>query len=119
MNTLTDTNAQEYARSISAGLEEMIDRPEWRSLEDLRDDFGTALSVGAWLEDALDIEYRVDSSKRYRSAKILIAFGGPNAWIDTEKSTVNVYWGAGATAYTVPEEFCTELDDYLTEIWQA
>ena len=35
-----------------------------------------------YLEDVLDINYYVDQKKEYLGARILVAFGGPNIWID-------------------------------------
>mgnify|MGYP001793188905 CR=1 FL=1 len=52
-----------------------------------------------YLQDILDIEYRVGSDREYRSAEILVAFGGPNIWIDTKTQTVKgAWWGDHAEA---------------------
>lgn len=76
--------------------------------------------LGAWgyLRDVLDIEYRVGSDRQYRSAKVLIAFGGPNAWIDTDTQELIVYWDERVTR-PIPEQFCTELDEYLEELFSC
>ena len=36
-----------------------------------------------YLADALDINYVVSADAQYLGARILVAFGGPNIWIDT------------------------------------
>ena len=76
------------------------------------------LSAYDYLQDVLDIEYRVDGSKRYRSAKILIGFGGPNVWIDTAAQTLNVAWWSSPVSRDLPEAFCTQLDEALSELWE-
>ena len=45
-----------------------------------------------YLQDALDIQYIVDSKKEYIGARILVAFGGPNIWINTQSKQVEGYW---------------------------
>jgi len=50
------------------------------------------MSAIDYLSDALDIEYTVSSSGDFLGARVLVAFGGPNIWIDTRQSRVEGYW---------------------------
>ena len=59
--------------------------------DDLNDD-GEPMTAWDYMSDVLDIRYMVDSQKRYLGARILVAFGGPNIWIDTENERVEGYW---------------------------
>tara|TARA_Y100000401_G_C8277159_1_gene201452 strand:+ start:288 stop:596 length:309 start_codon:yes stop_codon:yes gene_type:complete len=69
-----------------------------------------------YLEDALDIEYIVDSNKQYLGARILVAFGGPNIWVNTRTKTVEGYWwGQRAEATYLYDEI--GLDEACEEIW--
>jgi hypothetical protein len=54
----------------------------------------------SYLMDALDLNFVVSSDlKVMQSARILVAFGGPNIWVDTGKRVVEGYWGGdSATA---------------------
>jgi hypothetical protein len=45
-----------------------------------------------YLSDALDIEYIVNAQKEYLGARVLVAFGGPNIWINTRTKEVEGYW---------------------------
>lgn len=45
------------------------------------------------LQDALSIEFTSDQGRNYLGARILVAFGGPNIWIDTRNDTVEGYLG--------------------------
>jgi len=45
-----------------------------------------------YLTDILDIEYILGSDKQYLGARILVAFGGPNIWINTRTQQVEGYW---------------------------
>jgi hypothetical protein len=68
----------------------------WRDANgsELPDDYVQDMSGFDYLSDVLDVEWRVGSDKTYRSAKILVAFGGPNVWIDTDsEKVIGAWWG--------------------------
>lgn len=46
---------------------------------------------------SLDVKFTIDSDFDYVSARIMIAFGGPNIYIDTNNSKVELYWGRSET----------------------
>lgn len=65
------------------------------------DDLDDLDEVSMWdyFEDRIyDIKYTIDSDLDYVSARIMIAFGGPNIYIDTNSSRVELFWG-GSEAY--------------------
>lgn len=45
-----------------------------------------------YLEDVLDVEWILNSDGSYKGARVLVAFGGPNIWIDTATNYVEGYW---------------------------
>tara|TARA_Y100000310_G_scaffold302519_1_gene339937 strand:+ start:255 stop:548 length:294 start_codon:yes stop_codon:yes gene_type:complete len=69
----------------------------------------------SFMEDALDIQYIINQDKTYRGARILVAFGGPNIWVNTQQGVVEGYWwGDDATAGFIDN---MGLDDYLEEMY--
>lgn len=69
-----------------------------------------------WLEDVLDIEWIISNDRRHvRGARILVAFGGPNIWVNTRNNTVEGYWWGDnfTTSYTDN----LGLDDAMEELW--
>ena len=68
-----------------------------------------------WLEDVLDIEYIVSSDKQYKSAKVLVAFGGPNIWVNFDDMTVDGYWGGDKVS--VPFTDNMHIDEALEELY--
>lgn len=76
-----------------------------------------AENLGAyeWLEDVLDIEYRVGANKSYRSAEVCVGVGGPNIYVDTDSRTVKGYWGSDRI--TIPYQDELGLNDALEEMW--
>lgn len=71
-----------------------------------------------YLSDALDIEYIVNSDKEVLGARILVAFGGPNIWIDTRNRRVEGYWwGDSCIKSYSRDEF--DLDEAVRTIYSC
>ena len=71
-----------------------------------------------YLSDALDFEWVLASDKKtLLGARILVAFGGPNIWINTRTKTVEGHWW-GESA-TVSYEDSIGLEDALETIFHC
>lgn len=71
-----------------------------------------------YLSDVLDIEYIVSADRTYKAARVLIAFGGPNAWINTQTGSLEVAWWSEPVYRSLPSEFINGLDDALEELYE-
>lgn len=67
-------------------------------------------------DDALDIEFTINSKGQYLGAEVLVSFGGPTIWVDTRHSVVRGSWW-GETwvepfedAYDLHDQFREKLD---------
>lgn len=76
-------------------------------------------SIGDYLSDCLDIEYRANSEKEYRSAEITVAWGGPNIYIDTAENAVKLYWGSSRAEWYFPNDVANEIDEFCEEMWNC
>ena len=67
-----------------------------------------------YMEHVYDIRYIVDREKRYYSAELMVAGGGPTIWVNLNTKEVEGYWGGDK----VLEPFIDNigLDDYLAEL---
>lgn len=77
------------------------------------------LSVYDWLEDVLEIEYRCNSRKEYRSASVMTACGGPTIYVDTGSKQVELYWWTERANYPISADAAAALDDCLEEHWNC
>ena len=68
-----------------------------------------------YLSDALDIEYIVNSKKEYLGARVLVAFGGPNIWINTRTKQVEGYWWSDSCIMSYDSD-AMDLDSALSEL---
>lgn len=70
-----------------------------------------------YLSDALDIEYIVSGDRTYLGARVCVACGGPNIWINTRTRLVEGYWW-GESAQAFFSEDAMGIDDFLAEMWE-
>ena len=71
-----------------------------------------------YLNDALDIEYIVNGMGEYIAARVLVAFGGPNIWINTRNKTVEGAWWSDSATVSYYND-AIGLDDALQELWEC
>ena len=101
---------------------EVIDN-EWFETEKEAQDYldahqGVLVSAYDYLQDALNIEYVIGSDKRYLGARVLVAFGGPNIWINTRTKQVEGYWwGESAVVSYNTDEM--DLDSALEDLYNC
>ena len=69
--------------------------------------------------DIFDIEYRSNAEGEYRSVKIMIAYGGPNIYIDTSRKAVLLYWWSESAEYSLLSSTCNEIDNYFEELYNC
>lgn len=126
---MTSSNATEYANSLAASITADglgvidTDTEQWYcNAEDAKaqgvEDYTEASSMD-YLTDVLDIEYIVSSDRTYKAARILVAFGGPNAWINTRTNQLEVAWWSEPVYRDLPREFCEALDEALEELYNC
>ena len=101
---------KEHVKFIADSLSNLEQLEEWAK-EYEQEDF----SAIDYLQDALDIEYVVGSDGEYRGARVLVAFGGPNIWINTRSKQVEGYWWGESASASFDDEI--GLDDALAELW--
>jgi hypothetical protein len=94
-------SAREYANGLAENLRE--DAPE---------------DVGEWLEGILDYQVTYNSQRDLVSVRVLVTFGGPNAWIvfDGDHATVQAAWYSDVVEVFVPDvELSGLVFDYFQE----
>lgn len=88
---------------------------EWNEGRDV--DVEGEFNAYDYLQDALDIEYIISSKKEYLGARVLVAFGGPNIWVNTRTNIVEGYWGFDK--YVCSFKDALGLDDALRELYEG
>jgi len=122
MNTQTDEHkmlqdhVDRIANDLTNGIE--LDADEHAHLiEDNDQEPGDMMYASDYLSDVLDIQYIVTGSGDYLGARILVAFGGPNIWINTQSGVVEGYWWGDSAFSSFTDNI--GLDDFLEEMWSC
>ena len=75
---------------------------------------GDNIYVEDFMEGVYDIEWLTHRDHSYKAARLLVAGGGPNIWVNTQDGTVDGYWGTDKVHWGYVDNI--GLDDYLEEL---
>ena len=67
-----------------------------------------------FMEGVYDIEWITHNDHTYKAARLLVAGGGPNIWVNLQTNTVDGYWGCDKVEHGFIDNI--GLDDYLEEM---
>ena len=71
-------------------------------------------NIHKWMEDVYEIEWITYGDHKYKAARLLVAGGGPNIWVNLQTNTVDGYWWGDHCTHRFEDNL--GLDDYLAEI---
>jgi hypothetical protein len=100
------SNVEHIVKTIEQGFDGYMEQ----------DEYGETQSVYDYLQDVLDIEYIVNSKGEYLGARILVAFGGPNIWINTRTKQVEGYWWGDSCIMSYSRDEMG-IDEAVGELW--
>lgn len=82
-------------------------------------DIADAPPVDMWdyFDDALDIEYRCNARREYKSVLLTVAWGGPSIYIDTHSEKVLLRWWTDRAEWDLSTEAATAIDEWAAEGW--
>ena len=70
-----------------------------------------------WCEGVYDIEWITFNAHSYTSARLLVAGGGPNIYVNLQTNTVDGYWGCDKVNHGFIDNI--GLDEYLSELYDS
>ena len=70
-----------------------------------------------WMEDVYEIEWITYGDKTYKSARLMVAGGGPSIWVNLQRNVVQGYWWGDYCECPFADNI--GLDDYLEEIYDC
>lgn len=80
---------------------------------------GEAYDLYSYFDDALDIEYTISGRGDFLGARIAVALGGPNIYVDTRRGEVEGYWGSDHESAWIPSEICDEIDSIFEDLYHC
>ena len=76
-------------------------------------------TIDDYFDDFLDVDYVVGSDKKYKACRVLVAFGGPNIYIDTWEQEVQLSWWGEHAEAAIPTSLCEEIDNYFEMLFNC
>lgn len=76
-------------------------------------------TIGDYFSDFLDADYIVDSNKKYKACRVLVAFGGQNIYIDTREQEVQLEWWGECAKADIPANICDEIDEFFKMLYEC
>ena len=107
-------SAQRKSETCNEQLERMvknialdITEPKTPTLDD----------ANQFMDGVYNIEWITHQDHSYKAARLLVAGGGPNIWVNLQTNTVDGYWGSDKRSYGFVDNI--GLDDYLQEMHES
>ena len=73
--------------------------------------------ISDWFNNVLDIQYIVNQKKEYMGARLLVTFGGPNIWVDTQYNKVEGYWGTDTEVWSYEDNL--GIDNMCQDLFEC
>ena len=106
-------SAQRKSETCNEQLERMVKNIAL----DITDENNTMKQLEAFMDGVYNIEWITHQDHSYKAARLLVAGGGPNIWVNLQTNTVDGYWGADKRSYGFVDNI--GLDDYLQELHES
>ena len=103
-------SAQRKSETCNEQLERMVKNIAL----DITDENNTMKQLEAFMDGVYNIEWITHQDHTYKAARLLVAGGGPNIWVNLQTDTVDGYWGSDKRSYGFVDNI--GLDDYLQEL---
>lgn len=118
-NTMSTTanELQRYVDGIAADLRRLYEADPTDEEREAAEENGDACDLYSYFTDVLDVEYTISSQGDYLGARIAVALGGPNIFIDTREGEVKGYWGTDRAEAWIPSEICEEINGIMEEYY--
>ena len=71
-------------------------------------------SASAIMDHVYDIEWITHQNHSYKAARLLVAGGGPNIWVNLQTNTVDGYWASDRFSWSFQDNI--GLDEYLQDM---
>ncbi len=69
-----------------------------------------------YIEDVLDFNYVLQADRTYKGTRLLVAYGGPNIWVDTSTNTVTGGWWGDSYSATYSRD-AMDIDGACEELF--
>ena len=112
-NSWKESEVKKKSETCNEQLERMVKNIAL----DITDENNTMKQLESFMEGVYNIEWITHQDHSYKAARLLVAGGGPNIWVNLQTNTVDGYWGADKRSWGFVDNI--GLDDYLQELHES
>ena len=76
-------------------------------------------SLYDYFDDFLDIDFISNCWKEYKACRVLVAFGGPNIYIDTLSGAVELYWWSDRASFPLSRDTMDAVDEWAEDYYNC
>ena len=76
-------------------------------------------TIGDYFDDFYDVDYIVGSDKKYKACRVLVAFGGPNIYVDTWEKQIQLFWWSNTATADIPYDLCEQIDEFFETLYNC
>lgn len=69
--------------------------------------------------EIFDVKYIIDENFDFCGARVMITFGGPNIYIDTERKSIILRWWNESAEYSLTSSTAEAVEDYFREMYNC
>lgn len=72
-----------------------------------------------YFEDFLDMDFVTNYRKEYKACRVLVAYGGPNIYIDTYSGAVELYWWSDRASFPLSRDTMDAVDEWAEDYYNC
>ena len=109
-------SAQRKSETCNEKLERMVKNIA-EDITECPQDKLDGIKASEFMDNVYNIEWITHQDHSYKAARLLVAGGGPNIWVNLQTNTVDGYWGADKRSWGFVDNL--GLDAYLQEMHES
>ena len=106
---------EEQLRRMCKNVAEEITEGKSTRLSDYDSKCEVILEADHFMKGVYSIEWICNQDKSYKAARLMVAGGGPNIWVNLQTNTVDGYWASDKCSWGFVDNI--GLDDHMREIY--
>ena len=114
LKKIKSETCEEQLRRMCKSIAEEITEGKTERLSDYDSKCEVILEAGRFMDGVYNIEWITHQDHSYKAARLLVAGGGPNIWVNLQDMNVEGYWGSDKCIHGFIDNI--GLDDYLEEL---
>ena len=112
-NSWKESEVKKKSETCNEQLERMVKNIA-EDITECPQDKLDGIKASEFMDNVYNIEWITQQDHSYKAARLLVAGGGPNIWVNTQTGDVEGYWASDKFSWSFRDNI--GLDEYLQEL---